>query len=159
MWSLYTQTIYGIAIKSSVDRLKTAFNQSSREVFFGCVEYRDHDEEPRSLYSVADTIPLKAILQKRVCYKHECELRAFSHLMPPLPEEPTLGQIFVAPPPRVGLNIDIDLNRLVESITLGPKFPTWSRGILESALSQAGINPRVLPSEAYKLPPESRIVT
>jgi hypothetical protein len=158
MWSLYTQTIYGVAIKSNVGRLKRAFSKVPQQVFLGCVEYRDHDQEPGSLYDRFETTPLKAILQKRVCYKHESELRAFAHMMPDLPDDALPGQTFSAPTPERGISIDVDLKELVESITLGPKFPTWAKGILDSALSQAAINPPVLPSDAYKLPPESKIV-
>jgi hypothetical protein len=158
MWSLYTQTIYGVAIKSNVGRLKRAFGKAPQQVFLGRVEYRDHDQAPGSLYDQSETTPLKAILQKRVCYKHECELRAFAHIMPELPDDALPGQSFTAPNPECGIRIDIDLNELIESITLGPRFPTWARGILDSALSQAAINLPVLPSDAYKLPPESRIV-
>lgn len=158
MWSLYTQTIYGVAIKSNVGRLKRAFGKAPQEVYLGCVEYRDHDQEPGSLYDRFETGPLKAILQKRVCYKHECELRAFVHIMPDLPDDALPGQTVIAPIPERGISIDVDLEELVESITVGPKFPAWAKGILDSALLQAAISPPVLPSDAYKLPPESKIV-
>jgi hypothetical protein len=159
MWSLYTHTIYGVAIKSNIGRLKRALNKADEQIFLGCVEYRDHDQEPASLYEFSETSPLKAVLQKRVCFKHECELRAFTHIMPDLPGNNELGRIVNAPFPEHGVNLSVDMKELIESITLGPKFPSWARTILDSALLRAAINPPVIPSEAFKSPPESRIVT
>jgi hypothetical protein len=158
MWSLYTHTIYGVAIKSTVGRLKRALNSALQQVFLGRVEYRDYDEEPSSLYDRFETTPLKAVLQKRVCFKHECELRAFTHIMPDLPDEAELGQIVYAPLPECGINLDVDLKEIIESITLGPKFPIWAKTILDSTLFRAAITPPVLPSDAFKTPPERRVV-
>jgi hypothetical protein len=42
---------------------------------------------------------------------------------------------------------------LILSVTLGPRFPTWSMDLLNSALKRAGINPTVAESEAFKPPP------
>ncbi len=158
MWSLYTHTIYGVAIKSNVGRLKRALSSTPQQVFLGRVEYRDHDEEPSSLYDRSETGPLKAVLQKRVCFKHECELRAFTYIMPALPDQAELGQVMSAPLPECGLNLDADLKEIIESITLGPKFPSWAETILNSTLFRTKINPPVLPSDAFKPPPEGRIV-
>jgi hypothetical protein len=152
MWTLYTKTDYAVAIKSTVDRLMKALVVAEEDVYLGNVEYRDHDEAS-GLYDRHELTPLKAILQKRVCYKHECELRAFTHVRPPFPDDAQPGREFSFPYPEHGTLIDVDLNDLIESITLGPKFPEWALHLLKSALSRAGIAPPINESGAFKAPP------
>jgi len=41
MWSLYTKTEYGIAIRTTVGRLKEALAATSMPVYIGAVHYRD----------------------------------------------------------------------------------------------------------------------
>jgi hypothetical protein len=157
MWTLYTETVYGVAIKSTVHRLKRALAGAKEDVFLGIVEYRDYNEVSPGLYDRHEVTPLKVILQKRVCYKHECELRAFTHIQPPFPDDAQPGQSFIYPPPEHGTLIDVDPNELIESIMLGPKFPEWALRLLKSAISRAGISPQICESDAFKAPPSTFI--
>lgn len=157
MWTLYTSTIYGIAIRSTVARLKQAVTATEELVYLGTVEYRDHEDVATALYPPEGLNAIKAFLQKRVCYKHECELRAFSFIQPRLPRSGTPGQVVHFPLPNHGTLIKIHLADLIESITLGPGFPAWAHGILVTALSRAKISPPINNSDAYRLPPSSVI--
>jgi hypothetical protein len=156
MWALYTGTIYGVAIKTTVGNLKRALVTTQQIVHLGDVEYRDHDQISTVLYNPDELTPLKAILQKRVCYQHECELRAFT-IVHPIPDNPYDGQRVFVPFPKEGLLVNVDLNPLIESITLGPRFPTWARYLLESALLRAEIKPPTNESDAFK-PPSARFI-
>jgi len=157
MWTLYTSTDYGIAIKSNVGRLKKAFEAAPEHVYLGTVEYRDHEALSTSLYPPSEVNAVRTLLQKRVCYKHECELRALSFNQPPLPAHARLGQRVTVLVPIEGRPIKVHLAHLIESITLGPGFPHWAVGILSAALLRAGISPQISTSDAYRDPPGSVI--
>ena len=121
MWALYTSTVYGVAIRSSVRQLQRAVGAATEDIFLGTVEYRDHDDASGELYGRHDITPLKAVLQKRVCYKHECELRAFTDLQPEFPNNPQPGAVFFSPFPEQGKLVNVNLRELILSVTLGPK--------------------------------------
>jgi hypothetical protein len=153
MWRLYTSSEYGIAIRSSVRDFKRALSVSEVDVYLGAVKYRDHTAPPSQVLAADQITPFKAVLQKRVCYKHECELRAIAHLLPDFPTDATPGQVFVAPFPERGRPISVDLPTLIHSITTGPRFPGWAWHLLRSALSRAGlISIPVVESNAFKSP-------
>jgi hypothetical protein len=50
MWRLYTTSVYGIAIKSTVGHLKRAMEIAKEKVVIGKVEYRDHTEPPSEVW-------------------------------------------------------------------------------------------------------------
>jgi hypothetical protein len=157
MWRLYTKSEYGVAIRSNVGDLKRALSVSKQDVYLGRVVYRDHTAPPSQVLTVNQITPYKAVLQKRVCYKHECEMRAITEFLPEFPENPALGEVFVVPFPQHGKPINVDLHILIHSITTGPNFPGWALGLLQSALSRAGINPPLAESSAFKSP-EARFI-
>jgi hypothetical protein len=155
MWRLYTTSEYGVAIKSTVKDLKRALAGYEKEVYLGAVVYRDHTAPPAQTLSANEITPYKAILQKRVCYKHELELRAITHFLPEFPENSPLGTLVEAPYPEHGRPVPIDLPTLIQSVTTGPNFPGWAWKLLESALSRADLKVLVIESNAFK-PPDTR---
>lgn len=155
MWGLYTKSAFGVAVKSTIRDLKRALAVYEKDVHLGAVVYRDHTAAPTETLSVHEITPYKAILQKRVCYKHECELRAITHFLPDFPDNPPLGTLVVAPYPKHGGPVAVDLPTLIHSITTGPTFPGWAWKLLESALSRASVTKPVIESNAFK-PPDAR---
>jgi hypothetical protein len=144
MWALYTETTYGIAVKSDVGRLKRAFASSSEEIYMGEVHYRDFQANTIAALDGKNVLALPFFLQKRLCYQHECELRAYS-VVPPQSDK--------REQPERGTLINVDLAELIESIRLGPRFPVWAKALIESALARAGIIPPISDSEAFAPPP------
>jgi hypothetical protein len=109
MWTLYTGTPYGIAIKSTVGRLKTAMRAYNRYIYLGRVKYVDHEAISTSLAPAVESLnAFRTVLQERLCYKHECELRAFTVF-------PTNE-----PAPTHGVKIPVGLRDLIDSVTLDP---------------------------------------
>jgi len=154
MWSLYTSKGgYGVAIKSNVGRLKKSLDVSDQHVFLGQIFYEDHDVLPIEPLSPFDLHALRPLLQKRACYKHECELRALTFIKPTLPEDAQPGTVLRRPFPTHGVSVDIDLPSLIESVTLGPEFPEWAKALLKSAFARTGINPPLVESALLKPPP------
>jgi hypothetical protein len=157
MWELYTETEYGIAIKSTVGDLMKALSLYEPAVFIGSVKYEDHTSAPTQVLAHHHITPYAAILQKRTCYRHECELRVITELLPHFPENPPLGTIITHPFPAHGSVVPVHLEVLIHSITTGPRFPGWARDLLASALKRAGIHPPVVESDAFK-PPTTRFI-
>lgn len=155
MWRLYTNSEFGVAIKSNVGDLKRALTLSDQDVYIGAVVYRDHTDPPAQVLSVTELTPYKAILQKRTCYKHECELRAITEFLPTFPVDIPLGTTLSAPYPEHGGPLKVHLSTLIHSITTGPNFPGWAWTLLKSALARAGVMSPVIESNAFK-PPDAR---
>jgi hypothetical protein len=46
MWRSYTNSEYGVAISTTVGRLKAALEACALDVYLGSVRYRDHTDQP-----------------------------------------------------------------------------------------------------------------
>lgn len=157
MWKLYTKSEYGVAIKSTVGDLMKALSVYPPEVFIGSVKYEDHTSPPTQTLAQQHISPYRAILQKRTCYQHECELRVITELLPRFPENPPLGTIVVHPFPEHGSVVPMHLETLIHSVTTGPHYPSWGWDLLASALKRAGIQPPIVESDAFR-PPTARFI-
>jgi hypothetical protein len=72
MWSLYNSGNEGVAVQTTVGRLKRALVQEPRKVLIGMVSYIDYDRDPMH-HSLNAISPL---MHKRQSYRHEAEVRA-----------------------------------------------------------------------------------
>jgi hypothetical protein len=155
MWTLYTQTQYGIAIRSNIGRLKRALEPSPLQIQIGMVEYRNLDDsscEPLD----PKLVPAQMFLfQKRLCYQHERELRAYT-FAPPTSASKAKRRSRHRELPEHGPLVSVDLAELVETVRLGPHFPSWAKALIELALERAHIHPAISESAAFAPPPPGR---
>ena len=70
MWKVYSLLGQGIAIRSTVGRLKKSFSSAERPIFIGRVEYHDYE---KVLINPAMVFPV--VFCKRKSFQHERELR------------------------------------------------------------------------------------
>ena len=147
MWALYTQPAYGVAIRSNVGRLKKALDASPEIVQLGLVQYRDLADKSTTPLDVQCVPPLIFLFQKRRCYQHESELRAYTLVS--FARTPT-GE---RRPPDRGVLVSVSLADLIESVRLGPKFPPWAQKLIKVAFERVGIDPPIEPSSAFASPP------
>ncbi len=118
MWKLYGLKGQGIAIRSSVKRLKDAIESAVDPIHIGRVRYEDY-----STYEIPPGQPVSRLLTKRRSFQHENELRMIVVKHPPTP-----GLIgFVTP----GINVPLNLNRLIESIWLAPDADPWMQSLIQ----------------------------
>ncbi|HEV2133389.1 MAG TPA: hypothetical protein VGR47_03930 [Terracidiphilus sp.] len=157
MWKLYTHSDFGVAISSTIGDLKKSLEVYDQPVFIGTVEYRDHTEQPMDILAFDAILPYRIALQKRVCYRHEQELRLLTDFRPDFPQNPEPGMIFRAPFPKHGKVVSAELSLMISSITTGPNFPAWTWQLLKSALVRADLNCPVVESDAFK-PPDVRVL-
>jgi hypothetical protein len=131
MWKAYGKHDGGIAITTSLARLREAFKDQPASLFCGRIEYIDFE---------TDTIPVEnlfnAILRKRQSFQSENEVRLaysdFGSVLNETPTEPTEGQLFVCP-----------LDILIEDIWTSPTALNWFAGTVEAVCESAGFARKV----------------
>jgi len=124
MWKVYLKSDEGIAIQSTVDRLKESISKyQDFEVFIGEVIYVDFDS-----FTIPGDNLLLPYVHKRQSFEYEHELRALiwggQH-----------GKITNYETAPKGLNVATDLDMLVEKIYASPRAEDWFVKLLRSVCS------------------------
>jgi len=109
MWKLYAKDEKGIAIQTNILNFKNAFNNCDKEIFAGKIDYIDYKTEPFYKDSSHNYFSMNAFslfIHKRKIYSYEKEYRAIC--------TDSNGSQFS------GLNIKVDLDKIVHQIYLSP---------------------------------------
>lgn len=132
MWNLYDLRHAGIAITTSMARLRSCLPE---DVLIGSVAYHD----PNLVAIDEDWIPLAPFFYKWESYSHEKEVRAvkFGESVFPLP----LGKPLVS-----GVPVPIDPSALIESVLVAPGAPAFMREVIEKTTESLGYDIDVAPS-------------
>ena len=138
MWKLYLKSDEGIAIQSTVDRLKRSISEGKEfEIFIGEVVYVDFN----SFAMPVDNV-LTPYIHKRQSFEHEHELRAL--IWGPAHGKMNLNDPEGAP---LGLSIATDLDILVENIYASPMAEEWFVKLLSSVCSHYKLKREVVQSD------------
>jgi hypothetical protein len=159
MWRLYTSGAEGIAIKTTVGRLKSALAEEPCSVTIGKVQYIDHEIDDD--WTAPSFNVLGPIFCKRRSFLHEREVRAVI-TNPDEPElqlklaevQPGLGQTFTVPSTlgERGLVVPVNLSRLVQQIVVSPQFPAWALKALQRVIEHSGLAITAELSDLIKTP-------
>ena len=145
MWKLYSQSERGIAICSSIGRLKSCIIDS-RDVFIGKVKYIDYRKD--SVYTGDFFSPF---FHKRKSFSHEQEIRALVETTDDIPiengEQDYSKEIYL-----FGLSIKVDLKTLIDKIYISPYAPYWFYELVYSVTKKYGYNFCVNQSELTNIP-------
>jgi len=145
MWKLYVSQNEGIAIRTTVDRLTSSFQGDECaifDVYVGRVRYLDYDRE---VFAEGNTfIPF---LHKRLSFEHEHELRAI--IQPILPGGKPLVD---SDPYAEGLLVDVDLQKLIESVYIAPTSERWLKELVTNVAKKYGLGAPVLQSDLARDP-------
>jgi hypothetical protein len=141
-WRLYLKSDEGIALQSTYAKLRDSIVDET-EVFLGVVKYIDHDKE----YIDAGNL-LSPFVCKRKSFEHEREIRALITKWP----SGTNGIDFSQETITNGLNVKVDLDRLVERIYVAPSAPTWFADLVKAAIQKYGYNFEVAHSNLNEQP-------
>ena len=122
MWQIFTQNTEGLAIQTTIGRLKKALEQEKRtEQFIGEVNYIDYKKE---------FIPFDdhffPFLFKRKSFQYEREIRIISDMSK---KEMRIDN---------GLKVDVDLDELIEKIYIHPKSENWYKNLVIQLVDQLG---------------------
>lgn len=112
MWNKIRPEEYGLAIQSTVKRLKDSMN-TEYKTHISTVEYSDN-------YSGIDDHFIRPFLRKKPQFRDEHELRVFISI-PPL-DEPIIAELGLTwEKPDDGIRVRVDLDMLIEKIYVSPK--------------------------------------
>jgi hypothetical protein len=161
MWKLYLKSNEGIAIKSTVRRLKTCIKNTVHHVNIASVNYIDFDKDwPDQILDLpTELLRIHQFLCKRRSFEHERELRAivYSNPLPNLrftkdQELETQDLNFRPSPFEDGLYIPVDLEMLIYEIYVAPSSPKWLHELVESVTRKYGLKKKVCQSTLDEKP-------
>jgi hypothetical protein len=143
MWKLYTKGVDGVAIQSTVGRLKNCLSHEHRPVYIARVKY-GHGIHEDGLISPHALMP---IITKRRSFEHEAEVRLVLD---------RYGSIRPSARESKGETIAVDLSNLIERIVTSPDYPEWAQASLQDRVTEAGLTVKVERSDLLTLPDSSR---
>lgn len=136
MWKLYAGN-KGIAIQSTVGRLKGCFNESMERIHIGKVKYIKPNELSKSGEN-----DYYRFLHKRKSFSHEKELRAIVDYRDIVKNEKFNG-----------IYVKVSLDTLIKRIYVYPKSPDWFSQLIKSSLCKCGLGHKeVIKSDLYNDP-------
>jgi hypothetical protein len=144
MWKLYIKGGEGIAIQSTVSRLKNSLKDyKQHSISVGRVAYVSYDD---------DRIPddsLSPYFHKRKSFQHEDEYRA---IIQPLKYKQN-GEIdFKKSTLQDGIYVPVDLEKLIEHVYLSPTCPMWQKDVAQSLLRKYKLNRKIRQSQLSEKP-------
>ena len=122
MWQIFTKNNEGLAIQSTIGRLKKAVAVEKHiEQFIGEVNYIDYKKE---YIPFEDTF--FPFLFKRKSFQYEREIRIISDV--------SNAKISI----NDGLKIDVTINDLIEKIYIHPKSENWYKNLVVEMVKKLG---------------------
>lgn len=137
MWKQYLLNVKeGIAIRSTVTRLKRSLAKSRKGTFVAKVRYSD-----RPMFVHNSLLPYAV---KPMCFRFEQEVRAMYY--DKFSEEDRVGHV-------EGFAMPVDLGQLVHSIYVSPKAEKWFCSVVESVSRHFGLQrQQIVPSRLFEEP-------
>ncbi|MES2649888.1 MAG: hypothetical protein V4717_23630 [Bacteroidota bacterium] len=139
MWRIYGQGTYGLAIQTNYQRLKDAFQKTSKEIYIGKVNYYEVECDSKSYEN-----ELMAFLHKRNIYAYENEVRCCYVL-----DENENDFNWDEQDTYDGVFVNVDLETLIERIYISPYSPQWIRDIIAGLNDKFGINKEIVHSTVF----------
>jgi hypothetical protein len=124
MWQIFTKNNEGLAIQSTIGRIKKALATERKTVqHIGQVNYIDYKKE---LIPFDDAF--FPFLFKRKSFQYEREVRIISDV--------SSDNIII----NDGLKIDVDINQLIERIYIHPKSENWYKNLVIELVEKLGFD-------------------
>lgn len=124
MWQIFTKNQEGLAIQSTIGRLKEALRlETATEQYIGDVNYIDYKKE----YIPFDDM-FFPFLFKRKSFQYEREVRIITDVAD--------SNIKL----NDGLKINVDINQLIDKIYIHPKSENWYKKLVIQLVAQLGFD-------------------
>ena len=124
MWQIFTKNNEGLAIQSTIGRLKEALEpERGYEQYIGEVKYIDYKKEYIPFDN--DFFPF---LFKRKSFQYEREVRIVSDL--------TQHNLSI----NEGIKANVDISRLIRKIYIHPKSENWYKNLVIGLMQQLGFD-------------------
>ncbi len=153
MWKLYQKEGEGVAIQSTVSRVKKSFQNTDVGVMIGRVKYLDYEKD-----EFKDRNLLTFSFAKRISFEHEKEVRLAitytpkeqyanidSDKLPKIPNDIIISDDY-------GLYAKVDIKQLINKIYINPLANEWLQAIVTKIINRYGLSISVEQSELNKLP-------
>ena len=151
MWKQYSNND-GIAIRTTIERLKHSFDKTDNPIYISEVKYIDYVKEHISDMSNMFVLSI----HKRKSFQYENEIRCISLLNDLHDEEGYNKKYFKEN--RIdfekfplGIKIPIDLYELIEKIYISPYAEDYLREDVEACLNVIGLKVDVIKSKLYEI--------
>lgn len=139
MWKLYSNGEPIIAIQTNFETLESLL---PKNVFLGKVHYVDYKKK-----FIPEDNAFYPITHKRKSFEHEKEVRAVA-IDGSLCNENGKFSVDVG----YGINIDIDVNKLIEKIYVDPTAPDWFYEVVQKIVKKYNLSKEVLHSSLSEQP-------
>ncbi|ESU19671.1 hypothetical protein FCR2A7T_18330 [Flavobacterium cauense R2A-7] len=131
MWQIFTKNNEGLAIQSTIGRLKEALQKEKHtQQYIGEVNYIDYKKE---LIPFDDAF--FPFLFKRKSFQYENEIRVISDV--------TSQNLII----NDGLKINVDIDKMIEKIYIHPKSENWYKKLVIEVVSKIGFDFRIEKSD------------
>ena len=127
MWALYASQTDGVAIRSTVGRLKTSLSSYEKPLYIGEVNYIDYDTHVGSLDD-----GLGQMLFKRTSFDHEHEVRVLIHDL----DHGPVGKTGIVP----GLSVPVNISELISEVVVAPQAVPWFHDLVAKMMKRYGID-------------------
>jgi hypothetical protein len=128
MWKIYVNGTGGVAIRSSISRLRQCFQNSERNIHLGEISYIGNE-------TIGEfEKPMHRCMRKSLAFKHEPEVRlAYYDESRTSKESP-------------GVSIPVDVKLLIEKIAISPKSKPWFASLVKNLVEKLGYDMDVVDS-------------
>ncbi|MGS0737839.1 hypothetical protein ACVBEG_15120 [Pseudomonas sp. GG8] len=135
MWDLYSSRESGVAIRSTVGRIKDSLDGEG-DVFIGSVEYIDYDDE-------TITIPwmtLAPAFLKRASFTHENEVRLMCRHYPLSSKNSDGVRAVIFDDALSYMTLKVNVNTLISDVYLSPTMEPWLASTLIEISKKYGVD-------------------
>jgi len=130
MWAIYSESGTGIAIRSTIGRMKKSLHVEPRDVAMCEVQYVDF-----SNFGGDDSY--FSLNLKRKSFEHEKEVRLWR-----LEANHCNEQMF-------GVNINMDLDELIDQVYVSPRAEAWLKNVVDREMATYCVDRKSVKSELY----------
>jgi hypothetical protein len=161
MWKLYLDSKNGIAIQSTVNRLKKSLQGTAQWIYISEIQYRDYSKINSLQINDAIRNPNSMTIQsknnveqiaffpgtfKRKSFEHERELRVICKTL----YDPNFqDKMHIEPDTPFGKKINCEIADLIESIYISPTSDVWFENLVNTILIKLNIKFQLIPSKLY----------
>src|SRR5688572_8589013 len=137
MWHIYGDKGFGIAIKTSVERLSKCIEQKDVDILLSKVQYYSTNQGP----PLSDNLIVRSIHKPR-SFEYEQEVRAIilaPHLILPQKKPHVIldsSRIDTSIILESGINVRINIKKLIEKIYISPHSEDWFERLVKAIMKK-----------------------
>ena len=148
MWKLYSFANEGVAIQSTVGRLRSALEAAPHSILIGSVRYADFEGLDPHVFLNG----LTPFIFKRSSFEHEREIRALIWMDAPGVDQPDSNGFSLEIPTEIARSVSVNLANLVQRVVVSPTAPPWFGELVQASCHRYGLLSPVSRSTLYERP-------